>query len=193
MTNNPDEIRADIEATRRDLGSDVDALADKVTPSKIAQRQTRKVRSAFSSVKDRVMGAADDAKGSASSAASSAGDTIADAGHTAVAKAQGNPLAVGLIAFGVGWLAASLIPASEKEKELGSSVKEAAQPLVQKVTDTAKEMADDLREPAQDAVNAVKDSATDAVQSVKGEASSAVGDVKDQAGEAKHAVQENNS
>ncbi|MFF1574188.1 DUF3618 domain-containing protein [Leifsonia sp. NPDC058292] len=184
MTNNPDEIRADIEATRRDLGSDVDALADKVTPSKIAQRQTRKVRAAFSSVKDRVMGAADDAKESASST----GDTIADAGHTAVAKAQGNPLAVGLIAFGVGWLAASLIPASDKEKQLGAQVKEAAQPLMQQAADAAKDVADDLREPAQDAMQAVKESATDAVQTVKGEASSAVDDVKDQAGEAKHAV-----
>ena len=189
MTNNPDDIRAGIEATRRELGSNVDALADKVTPSKIAQRQTRRMRAALGSVKDRVMGAAEDAKDSASSA----GDTVADAGRTVVAKAQGNPLAVGLIAFGVGWLAASLIPASEREKQLASSVKDAAQPLVQTVTDAAKEVADDLRQPAQDAVNAVKDSAADAVQSVKGEASSAVDDVKDQAGEAKHAVQESSS
>ena len=52
---NPDEIRADIERTRAELGQDVDALADKVTPSKIAERQTRKVRRALTSVKDRVM------------------------------------------------------------------------------------------------------------------------------------------
>jgi len=43
------------------------------------------------------------------------------------AKAEGNPLAVGLIAFGVGLLAASLIPASTKEKELASSIKDSAQ------------------------------------------------------------------
>ncbi len=36
----------DIERTRVELGQDVDALADKVTPSKIAERQTRKVRRA---------------------------------------------------------------------------------------------------------------------------------------------------
>ena len=57
---NPDEIRADIERTRAELGQDVDALADKVTPSKIAERQTRKVRRALTSVKDRVMGVASD-------------------------------------------------------------------------------------------------------------------------------------
>ncbi|TFD05905.1 DUF3618 domain-containing protein [Cryobacterium sp. TMT1-2-2] len=43
----PDQIRSDIERTRRELGGDVDALADKVTPSKIIQRQTDKVKSAF--------------------------------------------------------------------------------------------------------------------------------------------------
>ena len=33
---NPDDLRRDIERTRMELGQDVDALADKVTPSKIA-------------------------------------------------------------------------------------------------------------------------------------------------------------
>ena len=34
MSNNPDEIRADIERTRQELGRDVDALAEKVNPTK---------------------------------------------------------------------------------------------------------------------------------------------------------------
>ena len=33
MSDDPDAIRAEIEATRRNLSGDVDALADKVTPS----------------------------------------------------------------------------------------------------------------------------------------------------------------
>jgi hypothetical protein len=52
MTDDPDAIRADIEATRRNLSGDVDALADKVTPSKIAQRQTRRVNGAFHSLSE---------------------------------------------------------------------------------------------------------------------------------------------
>ena len=137
MSDSPDEIRADIEQTRRELGSDVDALADKVSPSKIVDRQTDKVKNAFGSVRERVMGAADDA-----------GSPVSDAGRTAsstskdrvVAKAEGNPLAVGLIAFGVGLLVASLIPASAKEKEVAAEVKDQAQPLVDEVTDVAKEI-----------------------------------------------------
>jgi len=47
MSDSPDEIRADIERTRQELGSDVDALADKVSPSKIVDRQVDKVRGVF--------------------------------------------------------------------------------------------------------------------------------------------------
>ncbi|MCT9627575.1 DUF3618 domain-containing protein, partial [Pseudarthrobacter equi] len=44
MSENPDAIRADIEATRARLGTNVDAVADKVTPSNIVHRQTDKLK-----------------------------------------------------------------------------------------------------------------------------------------------------
>jgi len=186
MTNDPDEIRSNIELTRQDLGSDVDALADKVTPSKIAQRQSRRARSAFITVRERVMGAASDAK------AASAG-TVSDVQQTVAAKAQGNPLAVGLIAFGAGWLAASIAPASGKEKEIAASVKDAARPLVDEVAGAAKDVADNLREPAQEAAETVKASATDSARTIKDEASSAAGEVSGQASEARHVVEDEGS
>ena len=58
----PEVIREEIERTRQELGDDVDALADKVNPTKIAQRQTDKVKGALGNVKDRVMGTAGDVK-----------------------------------------------------------------------------------------------------------------------------------
>ena len=188
MSDSPDEIRADIERTRQNLGMDVDSLADKVTPSKIVDRQVDKVRGAFGSVRDRVMGAADDTGSSLSDAGSSAAGAIGDAKDRVVAKAEGNPLAVGLIAFGAGLLLASVIPASSKEKELAGTVKEQAQPLVDKVTDAAKEVGENLKQPAQDAATAVKESAQDSVDTVKGEAQTAAGEVKDQAQSARENV-----
>ena len=185
----PDKIRADIERTRGTLGSDVDALADKVTPSKVVEREKAKIKGQFSGVRDRVFGAAEDARGSASSHLNEAGESVSGAAHTAVAKAQGAPLAVGLIAFGVGALVASLLPTSTKEKELASQVKDAAQPLVSEVGDVAKEVADNLRGPAQDAADAVRSQAMDAADTVKSEATGAVDDVKSSASDAKHAVQ----
>jgi len=177
MSTSPDAIRADIEQTRRELGGDVDALADKVTPSKIVDRQKDKVRGAFGSLRNRIMGAADDA----GSALSDAGSSVGDVKDRVVAKAEGNPIAVGLISFGVGLLAASLIPASQREKDLAEDVKEQAQPLVEKVKDAASEAGRNLKEPAQNAANAVKDAATDAADTVKEEARDATHQVKDQA------------
>ena len=181
MSDDPDAIRADIEATRRNLSGDVDALADKVTPSKIAQRQTRKVKGAFHSISERVMGSADDVRSGVGGAVSDAGSSVADAGRTVVDKAQGNPLAVGLIAFGVGALIASLIPPSTKEQELASAAKDAAQPLLHEAAEVGKQVADDLKEPAQEAVQSVKETAQEGVSTVKEEAADRASDVADDA------------
>ena len=111
----PDEIRADIERTRYNLSNDVDAMAEKVTPSSVAHRQVDKargaVRDAVGGVKDRVMGTADDvgtsvsdtassAKYGVQSAAQDAGDAARRAPHQIKRQTQGNPLAAGLIALG---------------------------------------------------------------------------------------------
>lgn len=213
MSDNPDAIRSDIEATRARLGTNVDAVADKVTPSNIVHRQTDKVKDAVTGVKEKIMGTADSATntvndrmhsgaGHTSNALHSTGDTLhgardnvastlSDAG-TAIsnapdqvkAKTQGNPLAAGLIAFGAGMLISSLIPASDKEREAAQQLKTAAEPLATQVTDAAKDMAQDLKEPAQQAMENVKATATDAAQNVKTEGQHAATDVKDRATDA---------
>ncbi|MUU71458.1 DUF3618 domain-containing protein [Pseudarthrobacter sp. GA104] len=213
MSDNPDAIRSDIEATRARLGTNVDAVADKVTPSNIVHRQTDKVKDAVTGVKEKIMGTADSATntvndrmhsgaGHTSNAMHSTGDTLhgardnvastlSDAG-TAIsnapdqvkAKTQGNPLAAGLIAFGAGMLISSLIPASDKEREAAQQLKTAAEPLATQVTDAAKDMAQDLKEPAQQAMENVKATAADAAQNVKTEGQHAATDVKDRATDA---------
>ena len=200
MSENPDAIRADIEATRARLGTNVDAVADKVTPSNIVHRQTDKVKDAVFGVKDKIMGAADNATsnvhsvtGNAGSGIGStigdAGSAIADAPHQAAVKTQGNPLAAGLIAFGAGLLVSSLIPPSQKEREAAAALKQAAEPVTTQLTEAAKDMAEGLREPAQEAVENVKATATDAVQTVKDEGQGSVEDVKASATDAKDRVQ----
>ncbi|MFM9921297.1 DUF3618 domain-containing protein [Lacisediminihabitans sp. H27-G8] len=181
MSDSTEQIRANIEQTRRELGGDVDALADKVTPSKIVHRQTDKLKGAIGTVKDRVMGAADDARTSASGAGSAAHDGLSEV----KAKAEGNPLAVGLIAFGVGMLVASLIPASSKEKDAAAELKDRAEPLVDEVTEVAKEVGGSLKQPAQDAAEAVKNSASEAVETVKSDASTAADEVTTHAQQAR--------
>ena len=203
MSENPDAIRSDIEATRARLGTNVDAVADKVTPSNIVHRQTDKVRDAVFGVKEKVMGAADHATanihggtGHTGNATGHARDAVGDAGHAigdapaqVKAKTQGNPLAAGLIAFGAGMLLSSLIPASEKEREAADALKNAAEPLTTELTEAAKDVAQGLKEPAQEAMENVKATATDAAEHVKTEGQYAATDVRDKATDAKDHVQ----
>jgi gas vesicle protein len=82
MSQTPDEIRADIERTRLELGTDVDAIADKVSPANIAHRQTEKVKNSFSSVKETVMGKAEDVKDAVIGKAGDVKESVQDkAGH----------------------------------------------------------------------------------------------------------------
>jgi ElaB/YqjD/DUF883 family membrane-anchored ribosome-binding protein len=201
MSENPDVIRADIEATRARLGTNVDAVADKVTPSHIVQRQTDKVKEnvkdAVFGVKEKVMGTADDTVGSMHAAAGSAGAHVSDAGSAigdapaqVKTKTQGNALAAGLIAFGAGLLVSSLIPASQKEREAADALKTAAEPLTTELTEAAKHVAEGLKEPAQAAMENVKATAADATEHVKTEGQGAVADVKDRTVQAKDNVQQ---
>jgi hypothetical protein len=201
MSENPDVIRADIEATRARLGTNVDAVADKVTPSHIVQRQTDRVKEnvkdAVFGAKEKVMGAADHTAGNVHSTAgttgahlSDAGAAIGDAPAQVKTKTQGNPLAAGLIAFGAGLLVSSLIPASTKEREAADALKTAAEPLTTELTEAAKHVAEGLKEPAQEAMENVKATAADATENVKAESQGAVADVKDRTAEAKDNVQQ---
>ena len=201
MSENPDVIRADIEATRARLGTNVDAVADKVTPSHIVQRQTDRVKEnvkdAVFGVKDKVMGAADHTADHVHSASGSVGAHVSDAGSAVEAapgqlknRTQGNPLAAGLIAFGAGLLVSSLIPASQKEREAADALKTAAEPLTTELTDAAKHVAEGLKEPAQEAVENVKATAADATDHLKAEGQTAAADVKDRTTEAKDNVQQ---
>ncbi|MBF4577577.1 DUF3618 domain-containing protein [Frondihabitans sp. VKM Ac-2883] len=173
----PDEIRAEIDATRAGLGFDVDALADKVDPTQVAHRQVEKVKSQFTNAKESVFGAVHDKTNSTGNAS----DTAKQAGQQAAEKVKGNPLAVGLLAFGAGWLVSSLIPATEKEQAFAGQVKEQAAPLVDQAKSAAQDVAQNLKGPAQDAVASVKDTAQDAAGTVKDEAQGAASNVKDSA------------
>ena len=186
-TNDPDAIRANIERTREELSRDVNALGDSVSPSHIAHRQADKVKGRATAVRERVMGTASDAGDRASDVAQGVGDAAHQAGHTVERKTQGNPLAAGLIALGAGWLVGSLLPASQKERELSQALKDKAEPVIEEAQSIAKDVASEssehLRQPAQEAVEAVKDTAKSATDDVKQEGQQAASDVRDSASE----------
>ena len=214
-SSDPEVIRRQIEDTRRELSYDVDALNEKVNPARVVDRRVSAAKGRITNLKEKVMGSAhdttssaqgmaSDAAGSVQSAASSAAGTVQDAASTAVEavqqapdtvirQTQGNPLAAGLIAFGVGWLVSSLMPASEKEKQLAqqaeSAVREHKDALLEPAKQAAQEIGEQLKPAAQEAVESVKATAQDAAATVKDEGQTAVQDVQGQAAQAKDKVQ----
>lgn len=214
MSTDPDQIRREIEATRNSLSSDVDALAYKVSPGRIVDDRKQRARNALQNVRDKVMGTASDLGHGTGHAAHSVGDrassvasavgegahaaasTVGDAAQRAPQvirrKSEGNPIAAGLIAFGVGMLVSSLIPASRREQELAAQVKEKAGEhsgvVKEKLGRVAGELREELREPAQHATESLRSTAQDAVHAVRDDTRSAARDVKDSAQQSREQV-----
>lgn len=188
MSNDPDQIRREIERTRGDLSDNVNALGDRVNPGSIARRQVGRVKGAATSVKESVLGSDVDPNGDGAIGGMS--DAVSGAPSAVTRKAKGSPIAAGLIAFGAGLLVSSLLPASQAEQQAAEKIKDTAQPLVDDLTETAKEVAGNLQEPAEQAIEEVKSTATVAAGTVKDEATSAADEVKSQAQESKDAVQQ---
>jgi ElaB/YqjD/DUF883 family membrane-anchored ribosome-binding protein len=191
----PEQIRAEIERTQTALGEDVDALTEKVTPTKIVGRRVGRVRSTMGRWKENVMGASPVGRGdltsaargttgtvsqaaqSASDTAASAASTVSDAASTGTQALQeapqairqqtrGNPLAAGLIAFGAGWLVSSLLPASRKEQQLAGQAKDMAQQVGQPLAQTVGQAAAEVKEN-------LREPAQQAVESVRSTATEA--------------------
>lgn len=196
MGQDPESLREDIERTRLDLGRDVDALSDKMSPRRAIGRRAQRTRAGLVNLRYRVMGTArhsagavqqrtadtasqvsDTASGVAAqtgTAVGSAASTVQDAARRTpeVLREQtaGNPLAAGVIAFGAGWLASSLLPPTTPERLAGERIRDTAQeyaePVAEEARRTAREVAEEMREPAKEAAQSVRDRATEGAQTV---------------------------
>ncbi len=102
-SDDPEQIRREIERTQAALSQDVDALTEKVTPGKIVERRVDRARDAATRLKDKVMGSdtsspggvqavrsqASDAAGRVSGTASAAADRVSDTASVAADRVSG--------------------------------------------------------------------------------------------------------
>jgi uncharacterized protein YjbJ (UPF0337 family) len=206
LSNDVDDLAQSVKpqsVARRQAGKVKDAVGD-----------------AVGGVRDRVMGSPDDdydtgAVGTVADKASAARDTVSDKAYaardtvgekasqageavreapaTVKRKAQGNPIAAGVIAFGLGMLVSSLIPSSEKERQAVSTLQENLEPVKEKATEVARDVAEGLKPAAQEAAGSVKSTAQEGVESVRQEGQAAAQDVRDQAQQSKETVQQQRS
>ncbi|MEW2632616.1 DUF3618 domain-containing protein [Streptomyces sp. NPDC048389] len=202
MGTQPDELRSEVEHTRAHLARNVDLLADRMAPRRIARRKADSAQHRLRGIKEHVMGSAKESRSGVSSTAHNVADTAgqgadqmsekakatagkakATAGHFGSSaqqaparmkeRTQGSPLAAGVMAFGAGMLAAAFLPPSKAEERVGEQLREHSDELLEPVKQGAHDVQEGLRGPAKEAVEEVRSAAQDAARTTKDETRSA--------------------
>src|SRR3954447_26898452 len=136
------ELRRDIENTRADLGMTLDAIGDRVSPSRMVERRRNRMVYKVRDFKDRVMGSAEDmvdrgrnaghsAAGTGGNAISSMQETISETPDMVRQTTAGSPLAGGPLACGLGFFVASVPRAPGAEMEAEKRLVQKAEPIKQ--------------------------------------------------------------
>jgi ElaB/YqjD/DUF883 family membrane-anchored ribosome-binding protein len=196
MADRTEELREDIERQRQSIGYTVDQIQNRVSPGRITARGRHRVRRWFIDTKDQVMGndqsdypwerwsrdlseKAGDMSEQAADAMSEVKETVGEAPAKLRQKTRGNPMAVGLIAFGGGMLAGTLLPESNIEGRAMRRVEPALATAASEASQIGRDVADDFKESAGSSMEQVKERASAAADNVKEEAREAIDRTKD--------------
>jgi gas vesicle protein len=164
MTSNTEHLQKQIDQTQQDIRDDLTALQDKLSPSSAMRRTAERVEGTFESARETVMGRAQEG-------AEQAGEAVSEMPKRLEERTNGNPLAMGLLAFSAGWLIGSLIPATSIEKRQAENLRDKAAQAVEPVVESAKDFADSVKQEATETAQSVAAQAKDSATAVK-EASS---------------------
>lgn len=181
MSASPEQIENDIAQTREEIKSDVDALSDKLDPRKAASRQAGKVKDSVTAAKDALMGSAkENVVATTGELASRSGERVSEVAGTVreapsriATRTSGNPWAMGLGAFALGWLVSSLIPASRQEREAARQLTES--PLAQQAGESVRQVAAEAGDQVKAAATTVTEQAKQAGTQVGQHAKETVG------------------
>ena len=192
MAERTEELRQEIAGTRDRMSDTFDAIGDRVSPGRLAERRWNRVRvstvrmresvmgtprrvqgglsqrsgdtSLMSRAQDRTSGLRISAEETASSAAAGIAGTVQGAPDAIKEGTQGNPLMAGGIAFGVGMLLGSLAPPSREETMVAERLMD---PVKEQLTEVGHQIADTTKAQAQEGMEQAKAVASDAAATVK--------------------------
>ena len=198
MADRTEELREDIERQRQSIGYTVDQIQNRVSPGRITARGRHRVRRWLIDTKDQVMGndqseypwerwsrdlsdKAGEMSEQAADAMSDVKETVSEAPEKLRQKTQGNPLAVGLIAFGGGMLAGAMLPESKVEGRAMRRVEPALASVAAEASQIGRDVADEVKESAGSSIEQVKEKASSAADNVKEEARDAIDRTKEAA------------
>jgi len=202
MGQSAEELRREIEDTRMSMTRDLDAIGDRVSPRRMAERRWARTRLWFGNARESVFGGAYDMRygvsDRAQSMSESMGDTahavgervqgmaetVGNAPHMAADRARGNPMVAGGVAFGLGFLASMVFGSTEAEQDAVGRLAEKAQPLTEplkeQLGEAASQLTDTVKEMGSQAASDLKDDASQRAQEVKGTAQGAAQQTKEQ-------------
>jgi len=179
MGQEPEELRADIDRRREDLGDTLDAIGDRVSPGRIIERRRNRMTDGMRSLRERVMGTMSNSTHKVQDAAGGVREHL---GPDAVkGQTAGSPLGAGLVAFGVGFLVAAAMPPSEPEVGAAQRAQQHLEPAKDALVEAGRNVAQDVKEDAGERAQQVKEHATQAASNVSDQAKQQAAATKDQA------------
>jgi hypothetical protein len=177
------------------MGNTLEAIGDRLSPERVVERRKAAVGQGFRRMREAVMGSPDyqepvtqrlreGAQGTASSATDAARTVATKVQHAPevlAEQASGNPLAAGLVAFGVGLLAATAFPKTRTEQRMVDAARPQLDIAKEELLDAGRELAEGAKEEAKTAAHEVSAAGKDAVSTVADEAKASVQNVAEEA------------
>ena len=148
MGQEPDRIRAEIEATRADMSETVDAIGYKADVKSRAKENLQEKKESIVGLKDKVVGGASERTPDSAE--------VKQQAKKAASVAQENPLGLAIGSLAVGFLAGMLIPSTRVEDE---KLGEVSDQVLEKAKQTGQEALDRGKEVAQQAASSAAETA----------------------------------
>lgn len=203
-----EQLRAEAAAHRQSIATDLELMGDRVSPGRIAERRKARLRERVYGVRNTVFGSSERPRPSSTyvygqghaattpptgqyqEGGTDSGSSVSDRAGGAVHAVkehtpdslgevtEGSPLAAAVVGFGIGMLAATILPSSPDEQRAARRLQGRLDGAGAELGRTGKEAVEHVKPEAQQAVQDVKDSAKESVDSVKSDAQTKADSVK---------------
>ena len=187
-------LRRTAEEDRSRMSDTLEAIGDRLSPERVVERRKAAIGQGFKRVRESVMGSpsyvepasqrlregAHDMKDDVKDAARSAAEKVQHAPAALAEQTRGNPIAAGIVAFGVGMLVATAFPQTRTEQELLESARPTLDRAKEELREAGRDLGADAKQRAQTAAQEVKSAGTEAAQRVKDETQTSAERVADE-------------
>ena len=145
------------------MSATLDAIGER--PQQMVDSGRRRLGQWILSARQGIMGTPD-VQGQTGQGTDGVGDGVGVASGVTAGQQQGNPLAAGIIVFGVGLLVGSLLPPTKVEQKGLSAIADKAEPAIDAAKQVASELGHGLQKSTEQAAGQLGEVLTDAGQEI---------------------------